>query len=110
MHQILSGSQTTFQARYQRIEEQILVLLLFFALVRLHLPDQPIYILKIHLSDDLASLLLGSSVLVDRTVAHGVEEVKLNRFALTPCMRAILQRALAMTGEESATIRAQHQS
>jgi hypothetical protein len=46
MRQILSVSQTTFQTQYQRIEEHILVLLLFFALVRPHLPDQPIYILS----------------------------------------------------------------
>jgi hypothetical protein len=55
-----------------------------FALVRLHLQDQPIYLLIIHLSGDLASPLLGLSVLLDRTVAYGLEEVKLNRFALTP--------------------------
>jgi hypothetical protein len=55
-----------------------------FALVRLSLPDQPIYLLIIHLSGNLASLFLGFSVLLDRTVAYGLEEVKLNRIALTP--------------------------
>jgi hypothetical protein len=48
--------------------------------------------------------------LLDRTVAHSLEEVKLNRFALTPCIRASPRRALAMIGEESATIQAHHQS
>ena len=39
-------------------------------------------------------------------MAHSLEEVKLNRFALTPCIRASPRRALAMIGEESATIQA----
>jgi len=77
-----------------------------FALVRLHLPVQPIYLLRIHLSDDLAPLLLGFSVLLDRTGAHGLEEVKLNRLALTPCIRTSPRRSLAMIGEEPATIQA----
>jgi hypothetical protein len=92
-----------YQARYQRIVDHILVHL-FFGFVRLHLPDQPIYILTIHLSDDLAPLLFGLSVLLDRTVSRGLEEVNLYLFALTPGIRASPRRALAMIVEEYATI------
>jgi hypothetical protein len=56
--------------------------------------------LETQLSDDLASLLPGFPVLLERTVAHGLEEVNLNRLALTPCIRASPRRALAMIGGE----------
>jgi len=65
--------------------------------------------LKIHLSGDLTSLLLAFSILLDKTVACGLEDVKLNRFALTPCIRASPHWALAMIGEESAAFQTKHQ-
>jgi hypothetical protein len=97
-----------FQARYQRIVDHIVVLLLFCSCAPASAGSTYVY-LKNTLIDDLAPPLLGFSVLLDRTVAHGMEEVKLNRFALAPCIRASPRRALAMIGEESATIQAQHQ-